>query len=400
MGQVRASHLSAGILALFLWCAPSVPANAGCTFDDFGDALSSAADAMQDLLSSPACLPWVGSPGFWFVAGSFTAGTASSDQIRGFCNDLQNFNTDSLKTKQEGLELYGRLPEGVRKALDDAFGGAVKVVDDINPVLAYASCACQVANSTGVAKVLDVGGACFKDALCWLDDALFGNSCDSGPQGITMIDCTRGVDANLEFRDDNGSGLYINVQGASSDGQPLGFACFCPKPMVLGGITYQKLTDCDGTKEDCRYCHCPSPSEAPAGNALGVCICPDGSPLQANGTCAKPCSGSCPADQIVKSAFQQANGVCVSQCICPPGQTMQDGVCQFPACVDGQTRIPGGKCCAKTQVSACGQCCGPRQIPDEVSGSCMEDVREKKEPNRLPKPAMTPSRALFSPSAR
>ena len=107
MGQVRASHLSAGILALFLWCAPFVPANAGCTFDDFGDALSSAADAMQDLLSSPACLPWVGSPGFWFVAGSFTAGTASSDQIRGFCNDLQNFNTDSLKTKRLFVEKGG-----------------------------------------------------------------------------------------------------------------------------------------------------------------------------------------------------------------------------------------------------------------------------------------------------
>ena len=225
-------------------------------------------------------------------------------------------------------QTYGRLPEGVRDALADAFGGMTEVVKDFNPVIAYASCACQVANSTGVAKVSDVGGACFKDALCWLDDVLFGNSCNSGPQGITMIDCTRGVDANLEFRDDNGSGLYINVQGASSDGQPLGYACFCPKPMVLA-ITHQKIADCDGTEEDCRYCTCPSPSKAPAANAFGVCICPDGSPLQANGTCAPPCAGSCPADQIVKSAFLQANGVCVSQCICPRARPCKTGCASF-----------------------------------------------------------------------
>ena len=396
MAQVRLSYLRAGILGLFLWCAPFTPAYAGCTFDDVGDAFSSAVDGMQDLMSRPACLPLLSRPDFWFVSVAFTAGTASSNEIRGFCNELQNFDKNVGDAQQQGKELYDKLPKEVQGALADAFGGLTEVLKDFIPVIAYGSCACSAANSTGAAQLVDVGGACTKDAICWLQEALGGSSCDSDPYIFQMFDCTKGA--------------VVSDPGAfTCDGNgfcTLGIAagCFCPKPMSLGitfSIEHPPPENCRRDLQGyCLVCSCPYPSKAPAANALGVCLCPDGSPLQANGTCAPPCPGSCPADQILKSAIRQANGECVSQCICPAGQTMQDGVCQFPACADGQTRIPGGKCCAKTQVSACGQCCGPRQIPDEVSGSCMEDFREKKEPNRLPKPAMTPSRALFSPRSR
>jgi hypothetical protein len=394
MGQVRASNLSAEILALLLWCAPFMPAHAGCTIDDFGDAFSSAVDSMQDLLNSPACLPVAGSPGFWIVAGSFTAATASSNQIRGFCDDLQKFNKDSLDAQQQAKDLFARLPGGVQGALANVFGDLTDAAKDLNPVVAYASCACQVANSTGVAKVLDVGGACFKDALCWFDEVLFDNSCESAQYVFQMLDCTKGVEVSDYTCDRNGFCHFGPAAG-----------CFCPKPMSFGitwSIESPPPENCrtPGSQGYCVICSCPNPSKSPADNALGVCICPDGTPLQANGVCAPPCPGSCPPDQIVKSAFLQANGVCVSQCSCPTGQSKQDGVCQFPACAVGETRIPSGACCAKTQVSACGECCGPRQIPDEVSGTCVANFRQKMPPNMTPRPATTPSRVLFSPSAR
>jgi hypothetical protein len=78
------------------------------------------------------------------------------------------------------------------------------------------------------------------------------------------------------------------------------------------------------TTEGCKACVCPFPSKRVA---MGVCICPDGSPVLPNGKCPPPCKGSCPNGQVLKAAVRLANGECSSACACRPGLTLVDDKC-------------------------------------------------------------------------
>ena len=40
-------------------------------------------------------------------------------------------------------------------------------------------------------------------------------------------------------------------------------------------------------------------------------------------------------------------------------------------CGVGETRLPNGACCAKVNVSGCGECCTDGLIPDAKTGRCI-----------------------------
>jgi hypothetical protein len=394
--RVRASHVSAGIFALFFCCAPCAPAHAACTVSDLGDAFQASLDGMKDLLSNGSCLAASSNLGFWIVTTAFSAATAASPQMHDACDAIQtvaNYGVEGGEDIQKVHETLDKLPAAARDALNEVFGD---VIDNVNsgagellPILSFASCACKVANSEGVAKTLDVGGTCFKDALCAVDEVITGRGCDSGPHGITTMDCIKGVYGGGMTPAPGGNGLYTDVQGTDINGHPIGFACFCPPPMKMG-LSYTgdhpNCNDASGKPgpDMCQVCSCPYPTKMVA---LGVCLCPDGSALQANGECAPPCAGSCPAGQILKSAIRLSNGQCSSQCGCPAGQTMENGVCVLPPCPEGEARLPSGACCAKTMISACGECCLFGQAPDTATGTCVAAPAQSPIP---PAPSNTP----------
>ena len=41
-------------------------------------------------------------------------------------------------------------------------------------------------------------------------------------------------------------------------------------------------------------------------------------------------------------------------------------------CAVGETRLPNGACCAKSNVSGCGECCTDGLVPDAGTGKCVQ----------------------------
>lgn len=376
VGAIRSVAIRATIAgAIFSLPVAPIPGHAACSVSDMGDAAEAVYETGKDLFTGP-CALMAPNPGFWALVGGFSAGTTSTPQLRDACNTIQEVAKTAGESKEKAQSALNKLPASVRQTLEQKLpvGAATEVINGVLGPLAWAACACQMANSAAIAKVYDVAGACTKDALCGLDAIVFGNSCEAAPQGIATVDCTKGVTGFGWVP--VGGGLYVNKQGVSIQGKEVGYACACPPPMTFGTISFTNPTDYPGcyangkvTTEGCRACVCRAPAKRVA---MGVCICPDNSLALPNGDCPAPCKGSCPKGQILKRSVRLANGQCSSECACPPGQTMAGGNCQWPPCAaEGETRLPGGVCCTKDNVSACGECCLAGQVPDAATGQCV-----------------------------
>lgn len=405
---MRAGTASVVVTIITLLLGLRSPVHAArCHIDDVGDAFEAAYETIKDVTTNPRCAPIVANPGFWILVGAFAAGTTSTPQLRDACNTIEDVANAAGTSRERAQSALNKLPAFVRKPLEDQFGGTVgaanETVSGVLLPLAWAACACHVANSAGISKTFDVAGECVKDSLCGLDAAIFGNSCAAAPQGISMVDCTKGV-IGFGWRP-VGGGLYVNSQGASIQNKEVGFACACPAPMKFATVYFPKPTDHPGcygngklTTDGCRACVCPYPTKQVA---MGVCICPDGSPMLPSGVCPSPCKGTCPPGQILKRSVRLSNGQCSSECACPPGQAMAGGKCEWPPCTAaGETRLPGGVCCAKDRVSACGTCCTGGQVPDAATGQCVATPVQKLQPAGEPpaaKPEENPKPILFLP---
>ena len=371
------------------------PGHAACTVSDVADAGKATYEFMKDMLGDPQCALLMANPAFWAVTGALKASIAAgaAPQMSDACAAVQQVASAAGDSIEKANSALDKLPPEVRKALqeklpveavNEAYGG-------VQGPLAWADCACKVAKSKELATVDRVTADCFKDALCGLDALIFGNSCEAAPQGIKMVDCTKGV---IGFGwSPVGGGLYLNKQGLSINNFEVGSSCTCPPPMKFGTIFFTNPKDYPGcyangkvTTEGCRACVCPFPTKRVA---MGVCVCPDGSPALPDGRCPAPCKGSCPPGQILKRSVRLVDGQCSSQCSCPPGQTMAGGKCEWSPCAaEGETRLPGGVCCAKDKVSACGTCCVGGQVPDAATGQCVAAPVASPAP---PAPSPTPS---------
>jgi hypothetical protein len=73
----------------------------------------------------------------------------------------------------------------------------------------------------------------------------------------------------------------------------------------------------------------------------------------------------------------------------PPkiGQSQSPLTVEQP-CASGETRLPSNACCAKTMVSACGECCAAGQAPNAATGTCLLAVTQ---PASQVPPSQTPS---------
>ena len=336
--------------------------HAACTVSDLGDAFEAGYDTIKDVTTSASCAPIASNPGFWAFVALFSAGTVSTPQLRDACTTIQEVANTTGDSREKAQNALNKLPASLKKTLEQKLGGAARAANEaVNGVLlplAWTACACHVANSAGIKKTFSVAGTCFKDALCGIDEVITGRGCDSGQKGITTVDCTKGV-IGFGWKAAAG-GLYVNNQGASLQGNTVGFACLCPPPMKLGQIFYTNPNDHPGcyangkvTTEGCKACVCPFPSKRVA---MGVCICPDGSPVLPNGKCPSPCKGNCPKGQVLKAAVRLANGQCSSACACPPGQTLVGDKCglgsgydqskaheraKLPSQMEGTESLPG-----------------------------------------------------------
>lgn len=384
-------YVSGAVVALLLAIASTGPAQAGCTISDVGDAVKSAIDSAESFLQSPACLPLMDNPAFWFVSGAVTVATMATTDIKDACDAVQSAGNSVVDAEKDVRTFYDKLPADAQKAFSDVLGDINAIGGQLNPVIDFVSCACAVATSTGMAAITDVAGACLKDALCDLDDYLFDKgSCDNTPRPIELIDCTQ--------QDFYAGGNYWGPpckDGFCSETQYAnpgysGMACFCPPPMQM---VFEGFSDADAPKWQCR---CPRGSTS-AGLGPGssrICLCPDETPVQANGTCLPPCQCSCPNNQIVKSSSRKSDGTCNCNCGCPADRVLKAGRCELPPCATGQTRLPNGKCCLVSQATSCGDCCPAGKKPNAKGDAC-EIINVQVTPSiPIPNMTLTPTRPL------
>ncbi len=242
-------------------------------------------------------------------------------------------------------------------------------------------------------------GSCTQDALCDLDEFFGFKSCDNASKPIEIVDCTQ-----QEFYADGnywGPPCKDGVCSEASYANPgySGMACFCPPPMQMVSDGW---SDAGVPQWQCR---CPRGStSAGSGSGLSrICLCPDGLPVQANGTCLPPCQCSCPNNQILKSSSRKSDGTCNCNCGCPADRVLKGGPfgrCELPPCATGQTRLPNGKCCLVSQVTSCGDCCPagkrPNANPSAFVDTCeiinLQVTPSKPIPNMTPRPTETPRR--------
>lgn len=179
--------LRAALIGLFLSAAPGLAAP-DCTLSDIGDALESGYDSAQELLRSPSCAPHYSNTGFWVVSAAVTAAVVSSQEMRDVCDGIVLFNVKIGETEAEWKERFEKLPPQVKDKLREIFqnidnaANLTEMYKELGEALSFVTCACAVAQSTGVAAVLSVAGECMRDLLCELQELITGEGCAGAPK--------------------------------------------------------------------------------------------------------------------------------------------------------------------------------------------------------------------------
>jgi hypothetical protein len=88
-----------------------------CTISDIGDDLQATVNDMQNLMSSPVCAALTPNPGFWIVAGAFTAGTTSTPQLHDACEVIQQVSQTAGDDQQKANDAIAQLPSDVQQTL-------------------------------------------------------------------------------------------------------------------------------------------------------------------------------------------------------------------------------------------------------------------------------------------
>ena len=254
-------------------------------------------------------------------------------------------------------------------------------------MLSFLSCACALANESGVPQITQVTGDCLQDIMCWADDVLFDNPCVATPPP-KLVDCANAYEA-MHDETVNGhtihAGDIINSWNDASgyvkcsdgvcyhiaevDG-PVRDYCYCPHPMVV-----HPIVSGDGV----RYTACACPPHTHRADMGHVdfsnpviartCLCDSTNELvNADGSCPPPCSCGCKNNQIV---LAKDTNNCTCSCGCPNGQILVDDKCVTPCAGTNQVLLANGSCCSPAQVTSCGTCCPFNTKPDPVTGSCV-----------------------------
>ena len=390
-GLCMKSRVSAAMIAVTAMLWPWVPGRAdpGCDLGDIVNAFINAASSIGSACPG-VCEDGVGCAAAAALAAGLGGVGASGNQgsVDNFCNNVNNLQNNIAS---------------IQNALGDA-GIALdlsQILGSVGNPLSIAQCACDA--EEGVGQLGSDVGACFQElgqAICQAMN--LGTPCSCTPSAPVLADCGQNISTLCEqytsdttcFGADsqgtstivqgydptsqtiqNISPYYPAQQTQTSGGTLVSVAdqycgglsyCFCPKPMVpTWTYDYPQNLDNPNNCMACENhsswyifsCNCPSGTHPdPSGklvNGISVCLCDntnqpaDFNPQSFFGMCPPP---ACPTGQVRLSG----NGNCVTPCSDPTkGMTMD------------------GTCCDPSQVTACGQCCPAKTIPDPATGTCI-----------------------------
>lgn len=413
-----ASAAAAAALALGLL---SAPARAGCSLEDLWSATK---DTFQN--APTECAAQLGNPAFYALT-AFLAGAIQTPQGKAFCSGVSGLKED-FKDDQEKLSNYwSYLPESLQKTLQTEFPYFASIGEsaaDANLALGTMDCACSVVTWEGPDAVAGEIGECFKGALCELQDLAhellpdeFPSCTGPPPAPPQLVDCRldpSSDDPNSAFELWNQGTGWVGDIGMCNEryyAGPMkgefvaGFTCegdvcfsdgllksgsgtYCYCPQAMQQLNWYNLGD-----GDCyRYlsCACPAGSSAVggAGGAGYMCTCDNsGLPVNADGTCPKPCNCDCPNNLVLISKDTKS---CTCNCGCPQGQTRVGDTCVTPCADPAQLMLEGGTCCAPTQATACGTCCPLGMKPDASGQTCVSVLGKPGAPLLPPKGPLLP----------
>ncbi|MEP9348816.1 hypothetical protein ABLE88_07725 [Xanthobacter sp. KR7-225] len=387
------------------------PARAGCSVDDLWSATK---DTFQN--APVACSAQLGNPAFYALT-AFLAAAIQTPEGKAFCSGVTGLKEDFDDDQEKLSNYWSYLPADVQTKLQADFPYFSTLSEssaDANLALGTMSCACAVVTWEGPGAVAGEVGECFKEALCEMQD--FAHellpdefpACTGPPPAPPQL-----VDCRLDpSRDDPNSAFEIWDYGVGVVGDvgmcneryyagPMkgefvaGFTCegdvcfsdgllksgsgtYCYCPQAMQQLNWYNLGD-----GDCyRYltCGCPAGSSAVggAGGSGYMCTCNDtGLPVNADGTCPKPCNCDCPNNLVLISKDAKS---CTCNCGCAAGQTRIGDTCVTPCADPGQLMLEGGTCCAPSQATACGTCCPLGMTPDAAGQSCVSALSKPTAP--------------------
>ena len=375
--QLRAIVVAAAFLPFA--AATAGPARAGCSPSDLADALiNTVGDGASFLKSHTKCAPQFADPAFWVISGGVTVATTSSSDVKSACQSIENLDSSTTGYQQKVKSLYDKLPSDAQNAINKlpGVGDINSSSADLAEVLSFLSCACALADESGVTQITQVAGDCLQDIMCWADDVLFDNPCMATPPP-KLVDCANAYEKNNgdivnSWNDATGyvkcsDGVCYHI--AEQDG-PVRDYCYCPQPMVIDpvksgdGVLYSRCICPPHThRADMGHIDLTNPVLA------RTCLCDSTNELvNADGSCPPPCNCGCKNNQIV---LAKDTNSCTCTCGCPAGQILAGDKCVTPCAGANQILLANGSCCSPEQATSCGTCCPFRTKPDAATGSCV-----------------------------
>ena len=357
----RLFPIFAAALALTaLLAAPRQARGDGCNFGDFLNGFENTVGSLSSGACGAACADGGAcalSAGLAATLGGVAAAQGQGS-VYNLCSQL-NTAVQDVNALQSWLSPLGVDPS------------VIQSITGLGDPISVAQCACDL--EQGVGQIVGSLGGCFQQALCGLQQALFGQGCNCTPSPPQEVDCGSiyGENSNPPpsrvDQTPNGA-LVTNLVDAC---QPQ--YCLCPSPMQLGELpTPQDASvgwPCQNNEfYDCTWtysCQCPTSSDpsknthpaAPTGPLSQVCICD-----QTGRAAAPPVPGQ----------YNPEGSICppsLTGKACPPGQVNYRNNC-VPPCASNAVRTPDGTCCDPTQVTSCGTCCPAGSTPNLTSGTC------------------------------
>lgn len=385
---MRSGRLSTALVVLAIalpWVTPAF-ANPGCSLGDLGQAAS---DTFNNIPLS--CASQAADPAFYPLLGFLLAATQTPQGVA-FCNEAEQASADASKLANDLKSLPGSsVIAPVVNSLNSDADAAAAALDVV-------TCACKTAEWKGPGEIATDLGDCVADALCAVQNTLFGDCEPSKPppppqQILCTIDpcpavgeCDASIPLVGEPNEQCGGDPGYRCQGSvcfsnslvvpGYDPSDQGYYCYCPPVMQHRPIPAYCHTG-DITLGECTnylLCQCPENTHSLSSTGAGqyICMCDD-SGLVANddGSCPAPpplCEPSCPAGQVLH--INDANA-CTYSCNCPDGLTRAGDKCVTPCTDASQIMLASGACCSPSQATSCGTCCPDGMKPDADGDSCV-----------------------------
>ena len=348
-------------LALVVLIAVPLPARAdGCNFGDVVNGFENTVGSLSSGACGAACAD-SGACALSAVLATTLGGVAAAQgqgAVDNICNQL-NTAVQNANALQSWLTTLGVDPS------------VVQSITGLGDPISVAQCGCDL--EQGVGQIVGSLGNCFQQALCGLQQALFGQGCDCTPSPPQAVDCSSIYGENSypppSRVDQTANGVLVTSLVDACHPQ----YCFCPSPMQLS----EQPTPQDNGVWDCRHttlpmdctwtysCQCPTSSDpsqnthpaAATGPLAQVCICD-----QTGRAAVPPVPGQYNPNGLICPPLLTGKN-------CPPGQVNYSGNC-VPPCASNEVRTPDGTCCDPTLVTSCGTCCPAGTQPNLTDGTC------------------------------